>query len=276
MGSVALSSIVFACVVGGAVLGSALRVVLPEHQLSADSRDAVKLGMGLVGTMAALVLGLLIASAKTSFDTQSTELTHISSQAVVLDRILAHYGLEANEARDVLRASLEQALDQMWPKERARSQELVLVPQRSEIVYDRMVGLSPKDDAQRTLQPEALTVVMALAQTRWLIYEQRATAISVPFLIVLVFWIPVIFISFGLFAPLNATVVASFLVPALSVSSAIFLILEMYTPYEGLIHVSSVPLRAALAQLGRFQYPASPPGSFCRESSRFSYCRPIS
>ncbi|MGC2282417.1 MAG: hypothetical protein WA603_20555, partial [Candidatus Acidiferrales bacterium] len=125
MGSVALSSIVFACVVGGAVLGSALRVVLPEHQLSADSRDAVKLGMGLVGTMAALVLGLLIASAKTSFDTQSTELTHISSQAVVLDRILAHYGLEANEARDVLRASLEQALDQMWPKERARSQELV-------------------------------------------------------------------------------------------------------------------------------------------------------
>jgi hypothetical protein len=112
------------------------------------------------------------------------------------------------------------------------------------------VELSPKDDAQRTLQAQALTLVMALAQTRWLIYEQRVTAISMPFLVVLVFWIAVIFISFGLFAPLNTTVVASFLISALSVSSAIFLILEMYTPYGGLIHVSSAPLRAALAQLG--------------------------
>jgi hypothetical protein len=250
MGSVAVSSIVFACVSAGALLGMLLRVVLPEHQLSADSRDAVKLGMGLVATMAALVLGLLTASAKTSFDLQSTELTDMSSKIVVLDRILAHYGPEANEGRDLLRSSVERTLDQMWPKERSSSQQLVVAPHSSEILYDKIVELSPKDDAQRTLQAQALTDVMALAQTRWLIYAQRAAAISMPFLIVLVFWITVIFISFGLFAPVNATVVASFLVSALSVSSAIFLILEMYTPYGGLIHVSSAPLRAALAQLG--------------------------
>lgn len=250
MGSVAVSSIVFACVSAGALLGILLRVVLPEHQLSADSRDAVKLGMGLVATMAALVLGLLTASAKTSFDMQSAELTDMSSKIVVLDRILAHYGPEANEARDLLRSSIERALDQMWPKERARSQALVAAPHSSEILYDKIVELSPKDDAQRSLRAQALIVVMGLAQTRWLIYEQRAAGISTPFLVVLVFWITVIFISFGLFAPLNAMVVVSFLVSALSVSSAIFLILEMYTPYEGLIHVSSAPLRAALAQLG--------------------------
>jgi hypothetical protein len=250
MGSVAVSSIVFACVSAGALLGMLLRVVLPEHQLSADSRDAVKLGMGLVATMAALVLGLLTASAKTSFDLQSTELTDMSSKIVVLDRILAHYGPEANEGRDLLRSSVERTLDQMWPKERTSSQQLVVAPHSSEILYDKIVELSPKDNAQHALQAQALTVVMTLAQTRWLIYAQRAAAISTPFLVVLVFWITVIFISFGLFAPLNATVVASFLVSALSVSSAIFLILEMYTPYGGLIHVSSAPLRAALAQLG--------------------------
>jgi membrane-bound ClpP family serine protease len=126
----------------------------------------------------------------------------------------------------------------------------VVAPHSSESLYDKIEGLSPKDDAQRSLQTRALNLVMALSQTRWLIYEQRATAISTPFLIVLVFWITVIFISFGLFAPLNATVGVSLLVSALSVSSAIFLILEMYTPYGGLIEVSSAPLRAALAQLG--------------------------
>jgi hypothetical protein len=250
MGSVAVSSIVFACVSAGALLGILLRVVLPERHLSADSRDAVKLGMGLVATMAALVLGLMTASAKTSFDMQSTELTDMSSKIVVLDRILAHYGPEAKEARDILRRSVEQVLDQMWPKERSSPQQLVVADHSPEILYEKTVELSPKDDAQRTLQAQALTLVMALAQTRWLIYEQRVTAISMPFLVVLVFWIAVIFISFGLFAPLNTTVVASFLISALSVSSAIFLILEMYTPYGGLIHVSSAPLRAALAQLG--------------------------
>ena len=250
MGSVAISSIVFACVSAGALLGILLRVVLPKRHLSTDSQDGVKLGMGLVATMAALVLGLLTASAKTSFDMQNTELTDMSSKIVVLDRILAHYGPEAKEARDVLRTSVMHILDQTWPKEHTNSQELVAGPHSSEILYDTIVDLSPRDDAQRTLQTQALTVVMALAQTRWLIYEQRAAAISMPFLVVMVFWITVIYISFGLFAPLNATVIVSFLVSALSVSSAIFLILEMYTPYGGLIHVSSAPLRAALTQLG--------------------------
>jgi membrane-bound ClpP family serine protease len=81
--------------------------------------------------------------------------------------------------------------------------------------------------------------------------EQRVNSVSSPLLIVLLFWLTIIFTSFGLFAPRNATVVVSLLVSALSVSGAVFLILEMYSPYAGLIHVSSAPLRAALTHLSK-------------------------
>jgi hypothetical protein len=100
--TVALSVVVFACVFGGALLGFLLRAALPEHHRNADSRDIVKLAMGLVGTMAALVLGLLVASAKSSFDDQSAELTGLSANVVVLDRVLAHYGPETKDARELL------------------------------------------------------------------------------------------------------------------------------------------------------------------------------
>jgi len=90
-----------------------------------------------------------------------------------------------------------------------------------------------------------------LGKTRWLMYEQETGSVSIPLLVVLVFWLTVIFISFGLFAPFNVTVVSSLFASALSVSGAIFLILEMYTPYEGLVQISNAPLRAALAHLGQ-------------------------
>ena len=114
-----------------------------------------------------------------------------------------------------------------------------------------MQGLSPKNDTQRSLQGQALSMAMDLGKTRWLMYEQATTSVSMPLLVVLVLWLAAIFISFGLFAPFNGTVVASLFVSALSVSGAIFLILEMYTPYAGVIQLSSAPLRAALAHLGQ-------------------------
>ncbi|MFZ3217009.1 MAG: hypothetical protein WA192_13210, partial [Candidatus Acidiferrales bacterium] len=120
-----------------------------------------------------------------------------------------------------------------------------------EALYDKIQGLSPKDDVQRSVQAQALSIAVGLGQTRWLIAEQRVNSVSTPMLIVLIFWLTIIFISFGLFAPRNATVVVSLLVSALSVSGAICLILEMYAPYAGLIRVSSAPLRAALTHLGQ-------------------------
>jgi hypothetical protein len=249
MSSLEISLVTLAVVFGGALLGMALRAGLPQNELSAESREVVKLGMGLIATMAALVLGLLIASAKSSFDTQNSELMEMSSKVVLLDRVLAHYGPEAKEARDVLRSSVVDALNLLSSKVGDVSPRYGSSA-NGEVLYDKIQGLSPKDDVRRSIQAQAMNIMMGLGQTRWLLAAQTGNSVSVPMLVVLVAWLTIIFISFGLFAPRNVTVVVSLLVSALSVSGAIFLILEMYSPYAGLIHVSGAPLRAALEHLG--------------------------
>jgi hypothetical protein len=228
-----------------------LRAALPKHHVSTESNDVVKMGMGLVATMSALVLGLLVASAKGSYDAQSTELTQMSAKIVLLDRVLAHYGLETKEARELLRGAVARILDQTWSQHRTSSSPLEPSSAGAEVLFDKIQGLSPKDTVQGSLKAQALSIAMDVGQTRWLMYEQGTTSISLPMLSVLVFWLTTLFISFGLFAPRNGTVVGSLLISALSVSGAILLILEMYTPYAGLIQVSSAPLRAALAHLGQ-------------------------
>jgi len=251
MSSLAISSVTFICVFGGASLGLALRTVLPEHHLSDDTKDAVKMGVGLVGTMAALVLGLLVASAKSSYDQQRNEMTEMSSSIVLLDRALVHYGPETKEERDLLRNVATRILDQTWSKDSTSHSRLASPPAGGDVLYDKLLALSPKDEIQRSLKAQALTIAMAIGQTRWLMYEQTVEPVSVPLLIVLILWLTTIFISFGLFAPANLTVVASFFASALAVSSAILLILEMYSPYAGLLHISSNTLRAAVMQLSR-------------------------
>ncbi|HVO26526.1 MAG TPA: hypothetical protein VMW56_23190 [Candidatus Margulisiibacteriota bacterium] len=249
MNPTTISLIVFACVFGGALLGLLLHATLPTHHLGADSKDVVKLGIGLVGTMAALVLGLLVASAKGSYDAQSSELIQMSANAALLDRILAHYGPETKEARALLRGVVVRLLDGMWSQDRLVSTAPTAAG--GEALYEKIQGLSPKDDNQRWVQTQALSMGMEFGRTRWLMYEQRSIGVSTPLLVVLVLWLTIIFVSFGVFAPPNATVIASLAVSALSVSGAIFLILEMYSPYSGLIQISSAPLRAALAHLGQ-------------------------
>jgi hypothetical protein len=249
--SIAISSIVFACVFGGAMLGMFVHAVLPQHHLSSESKDVVKLAMGLVATLCALVLGLLIASAKGSYDAQSSELTKMSAKAVLLDRVLAHYGPETKETRDLLRSSAARILDQTWSRSRTSTSQLEAPSGGAEILLDRIQALAPKDDRQRALQAQATSIFLDLGLTRWLQYAQGSSSISMPLLVVLVFWLTIIFISFGLFAPENGTVFAGLFVSALSVSAAILLILELYSPYSGLIQLSSAPLRNALMQLGK-------------------------
>jgi hypothetical protein len=250
MSSVATSSIVFAFVFGGALLGMFLRTVLPQDHLSDTSKGVVMIAMGLVATMTAIVLGLLISSAKSSFDALSHELTGTSSDIILLDRTLALYGTKTKEARDLLRIAIGNVLDQMELKNPAASSHLALSTQDTDSIFERIQDLSPKDDRQRSLKAEALSTLREIRKTRWLIYEQRVDSISMPMLIILVLWLTVLFISFGLYAPANWTVVASLLVSAFSVSCAILLILELYTPYYGIIRITSAPLRAAMAQLG--------------------------
>ena len=250
MSATVISCIVFGCVFGGALLGMFLRASLPEHHLSTDSKDFVKLGTGLIATMAALVLGLLIASAKNSYDTQRNELTQVSASIIVLDRLMSNYGPETKEARDLLRRSVVHTLDEMWPEQ--RSQAAQLEPGvSSDALHDKIYRLSPHNEDQRLLKSQALTITLNLRQTRWLEVEQRrGSSIPKGVLAVLIFWLAIIFVSFGLFAPPNSTVLAVLFVCVLSVSGAIFLILELDRPFEGLIRIPSAPLRDALLHLG--------------------------
>jgi hypothetical protein len=251
MSASTIGLITFACVFGGSLLGLVLRLALPADHLSEKSKSAVTLGMGLVGTMAALVLGLLVASAKAFYDTQSAELTQTSSSVIIFDRVLAHYGPEAKEAREMLKKAVAGAVDRMWSTDRGGPSPLEPTFNVNELLYDKVLALSPKDDAQSSLRSQALGMAISLGQTRWLMYVQGANSVSSPFLIAMIFWLSIIFVSWGLFAPANCTVIAAFFVAALSVSGALFLIMEMYTPYGGLIRMSSAPLQVVLAHLGK-------------------------
>ena len=229
-----------------------LRKLLPEHHLDADTKSVVNLGMALVGTMSALVLGLLIASAKSSFDAQRGEFIQMSTNVILLDRILARYGPETKKARDVLR-SAALSLDRNWSEDTSRSERLDSSAMKAAgaSFYEKIQELTPRNDFQRSLQGQALQTALSLGQTRSLLLEQAGSSIPTPFLVVLVFWLSIIFTSFGLFAPYNATVVATLFVCALSVSGAIFLILELDSPFAGLLQISDVPLRDAIAHLGQ-------------------------
>ena len=165
--SLAISLTVFACVFGGVLLGMFLRTILPEHHLSPDSKDVVKLGMGLIATMAALVLGLLVASAKNSYDTQRSGLTQMSANIMLLDRVLTHYGPETKDTRDLLRRSVVRVLDQMWPEDRSHPAQLEPTAAGAEPLYDTIQALSPQNEAQRSLQAKALGISTDIAQTRY-------------------------------------------------------------------------------------------------------------
>jgi hypothetical protein len=251
MNSIITTLIAFACVVGGTMIGLFLSVAVPSQHLSSDSKDTVKLGMGLIGTMTAILLGLLIASAKSFYDTQNTELTEMSAKVILLDRILAHYGPETKEARDLLRSAVSRILDAMWSQKGVENSGSASAPGGAEIIYDKIQELSPASEGNRLLQNQALSIAIDLAKTRWLMLEQAHSSVSPPLLIVLVFWLALIFCSFGLLAPRTPIVVATLCLCALSVSAAIFLVMDMYDPFRGVVQVSSAPLRTALANLGR-------------------------
>ena len=196
-----IGCIVLACVFGGALLGMALHRILPEHHLSAESKDVIKLGMGLTATMSALVLALLISSAKSSYDTQRNEVTQLSANIILLDRVLAHYGPETKEARDLLRLSVSGMVDRIWPENRSGLSESEATSTGGEAFYDRIQELTPQNEVQRSLQAQALKMSIDIGQARWLLFEQGGRSIPMPFLVLLIFWVTIIFLSFGLFAP---------------------------------------------------------------------------
>ena len=249
MSSIAICSAVCALVFGGALLGVFLGSRLPEHHLSADNKEVVRLAMALVGTLTGMALGLLIGSAKTYYDTQGNELTQVSANVALLGRLLQHYGPEAQRAHESLQLAVERVLSENWPKERTENSKLSTKAGHIQEVYDQLRALAPKDEEHRMMQSEALNLLRNLAQLRWLIIAQTGATVLRPLLFVMIVWMTSIFFSWGLFSRANLMSVSTFFIAAVCVSAAIFLILELYTPFQGMLRLSSAPLRLAYDSL---------------------------
>jgi hypothetical protein len=234
-------------VLGGIVIGTALRRLLPEHHLSKETHDIVRLGGGLIATIAALVLGLLIGSAKSSYDTRSSQVRQLTANAILLDNLLEQYGPEATPLRKQFRGAINPIVNRLWHEN--ITTEPFTATSEGEKLYLAILALSPQNQIQRSLQARAVQVADALAQTRLLLFVETGSRIPIPFLAILVFWLFIIFLSFSLFSDLNATALAFLCVFALSASCAIYLILELNEPFNGLMMISDIPLRNALAPL---------------------------
>ncbi|MFL9929135.1 hypothetical protein P0D88_07705 [Paraburkholderia sp. RL18-103-BIB-C] len=248
-----IAFIVFCCVFGSAVFGLCLRAILPERHLSEESIGVVKLTTGLIATMAALVLGLLISSAKSSLDTVNGELVHNAANVVQLDRVLAKFGPDTQEVRGLLKLTYGMSIQILSSGDPAQLARLGSpeATQRVETFERKLDELSPRTAAQRQLQASAVEIADQVLAARRLTLLQRVGALPMPLLVILVVWLSVIFAAFGMFGSFNWTVLAALFLGALSTSGAIFLILEMNTPLDGLITVSVEPMREALAMLGK-------------------------
>lgn len=250
MNPILTSIILLAALVVMVLLGRGIRRRLPGNHLADDSKDAVKLAMGLVATMTALLLGLLVSSAKNTYDTQRTEVIQMVAKVTMLNRVLAAYGPDAAEARAEFRIVVEDAARRMWPDEADRRGGVAPSAPAGESVYAVIHGLSPKDEMQRGLKAQAAALVVELGELRILLLAQMVPSIPRLLLAAVVCWLAILFLSFSLLAPPNATTTFSMIAAAVSVAGAVFLILELDQPLGGMMRISPEPMLHALGQLG--------------------------
>jgi hypothetical protein len=253
MNSLAIAGLVFACLLVAALLAMRVGRALPESHLSSESRDVVKLGLAVVATLTALVLGLLIASAKGTYDSQSGAVKQLSATIMLLDRLLARYGPETKEAREHLQRYVTSTLDSLWPEDISQKATVTTDAEAGDLgaVYDKVGALAPKTDAQRIIKGRALDLTTEVAHLRLRLAAQKDSSIPWPFLVVLVSWLVVLFSGYSLMAPRNATVIGVLMVCALSISAALCLILELDKPFDGVVRVPSAPFREALTRIGK-------------------------
>ena len=251
MSPLLLSLIAFAIIFAGSFLGMFIRSRLPDHHLTGDTKDVVRLGTGLIGTLAALVLGLLISSANSTYETQSTEVKQLTSNIVLLDRTLALYGRETESIRIVLRESVVTLANRIWRENGSDSRRVAPFVESAPAVslYEDILKLSPQNEIQRLLQTRSIEVTNDVGKARLLLFARGGGSIPTPFLVVLVFWLTIIFASFSLFADMNVITLTALCIFALSASASLFLILELSQPFTGLMMIPSEPLRNALAPL---------------------------
>ncbi|HTJ01758.1 MAG TPA: hypothetical protein VL492_03130 [Methylovirgula sp.] len=252
MNAFATAIVAFLFIFGGVLVGAFLRNQLPEHHLSPDTKDVVRLGTGLVGTIAALVLGLMISSASITYNTQNTRLQEMTAKFILMDSLLAQYGPEAAPARTSLRSTVTTLADRLWGADaigpHVRSVFVISQPARD--TARALFLLSPTNTAQRTLRDDALHLLTDIGETRLLLFaERRDHGLPLPFFVVMTFWLTIIFMSFSLFSRLNLVAGVSLFVFAISAAAAIYMIIELSQPFTGLVRISDEPLRHALSAL---------------------------
>jgi hypothetical protein len=236
-----------------ALLGMLVSRFLPEHHLSPETKNVVSVSTAIFGTLAALVVGLLISTASTSFASKAQGLAKLSSDLIRLDSLLRRYGPDAQDIRVLLRRYTEAKLRDLFPddtKKQADVAEETTVSLLDE-VESKIAALKPASDAQRWLQPQALQIAGAVDDARWQLAQEDPTTIPSPVLALVLFWFALIFASFGLFAPRNVTAIVAIFLCAAGVGSAIRMTTELHRPFQGLIRVSSPPLTDALEAMSR-------------------------
>jgi hypothetical protein len=240
-------------IVVGTLVGLTLNRRLPEHHLTNGSRDAIKVGAGMVSMMTALVLGLLVSSAKSRFESANEAVCGGSARIIVMDRLLQSYGPGAAEIREDLHKGAALAAEMLWPKKPGSIEAFKIFESARpmEKMVERIRALKPENPVQVSLQSQLLNLGNEQVRERWMQIEMAQAEAPPAMLITMLFWLTMLFVSFGLLAPRNPTVVVVLFVGALSVSSAIFLILELGHPMDGIIKVSGQPMFKALEILNR-------------------------
>jgi len=244
--------VVLASLFGAAIVGILAAPMIPENHLGAASKDVIYAVMNVVALLSAVVLRLLTLSAKDSFDTRDREWRQALADIVLLDRTLAEYGPEAAATRELLQSAVKMKQAQIeLLSPRIAEQPTTSLIVGIEQVQKSLLGLKPATEAQRLVKERALDISGDIAKARWFLLEDSDSTVPIPFLLVLVSWLVIIFFSYGLFAERNFTVIMIFFFSAISLAASIYLILDMDDSLGGPIAISMAPLSRTLDQLGQ-------------------------
>lgn len=249
MSNIIIGFISFVAIFGGVLVGRFAARRLPSRHLTAETQSAVTVSVAVIGTLSALVLGLMISSANSSFSARSDEIRQLSLQLIRVDRNLRRYGPEANDVRTKLHAWADVKIQQLFPEKshpQPSSQTAIVM---LEGVQDALLALTPANERQKYLHTLCLTLSSQIIQARWVLEIRAGHSIPAPFLLLLIFWLAIVFVSFGLFAPANPTAMIALLLCSIAVAGGIVLIEDLDNPGSGFIQLPSDSLRKALVEI---------------------------